>query len=224
MAMQDDLQHWQARCQQLAAQEMDQDAAHDTSHLQRVWGNAQQLLQHYPQADALVVLAACYLHDVVNLPKSHPDRTQASRMAARRASALLLVQGFPAEKLESVAHAIAAHSFSARIAPTTLEAQIVQDADRLDALGPVGLARMFHIGGQLGRTLAHATDPLATQRALDDQQYTLDHIAAKLLKLPPTMQTEAGRQEAARRVQWIADFRQAFVQQWNAAAAGHAHC
>ena len=100
MAMQDDLQHWQVRCQQLAAQEMDQDAAHDTSHLQRVWGNAQQLLQHYPQADALVVLAACYLHDVVNLPKSHPDRAQASRMAAERATVLLLAQGFPAEKLE----------------------------------------------------------------------------------------------------------------------------
>lgn len=222
MAMQDDLQHWQARCQQLAVQEMDQDAAHDTSHLQRVWGNAQQLLQHYPQADALVVLAACYLHDVVNLPKSHPDRAQASRMAARRASALLLAQGFPAEKLESVAHAIAAHSFSARITPTTLEAQIVQDADRLDALGPVGLARMFHIGGQLGRTLAHATDPLATERALDDQQFTLDHIAAKLLQLPPTMQTAAGRQEAAQRAQWIADFREAFVRQWNAAPTAQA--
>lgn len=222
MAMQDDLQHWQAHCQQLAVQEMDQDAAHDTSHLQRVWGNAQQLLQHYPQADALVVLAACYLHDVVNLPKSHPDRAQASRMAAKRASALLLAQGFPVEKLESVVHAIEAHSFSARITPTILEAQIVQDADRLDALGPVGLARMFHIGGQLGRTLAHATDPLATERPLDDQQFTLDHIAAKLLQLPPTMQTAAGRQEAERRAQWIADFRKAFVQQWNAAPTAQA--
>ncbi|MNT04477.1 putative hydrolase [compost metagenome] len=93
----------------------------------------------------------------------------------------------------------------------------MQDADRLDALGPVGLARMFHIGGQLGRTLAHATDPLATERALDDQQFTLDHIAAKLLQLPPIMQTAAGRQEAAQRAQWVADFRQAFVRQWNAA-------
>lgn len=222
MAMTDDLQHWQVRCQQLAAQEMDQDAAHDTSHLQRVWGNAQQLLQQYPQADALVVLAACYLHDVVNLPKSHPDRAQASRMAAERATELLLAQGFPAEKLESVAHAIAAHSFSARITPATLEAQIVQDADRLDALGPVGLARMFHIGGQLGRTLAHATDPLGTERTLDDQQFTLDHIAAKLLQLPPTMQTAAGRQKAERRAQWVADFRQAFVQQWNATPTAQA--
>ncbi|WP_184707480.1 HD domain-containing protein [Comamonas odontotermitis] len=222
MTIPDDLQRWQALCQQLAAQETGQDAAHDTSHLQRVWGNAQLLLQHYPQADALVVLTACYLHDVVNLPKNHPDRPQASCMAAERATTLLLAQGFPAQKLELVAHAIAAHSFSARIAPRTLEARIVQDADRLDALGPVGLARMFHIGGQLGRTLAHATDPLATERTLDDQQFTLDHIAAKLLQLPPTMQTEAGRQEAERRAQWITDFRQAFVQQWNAAPIAQA--
>ena len=213
---QTELQHWLPRLQQLAAQAMEQDAAHDNAHLQRVWGNAQQLLQHYPQADALVVLAACYLHDLVNLPKNHPQRAQASRLAAERAAILLRAEGFAENKIHAVAHAIATHSFSAQIAPQTLEAQIVQDADRLDALGPVGLARMFHIGGALGRTLAHESDPLASQRPLDDQRYTLDHIASKLLQLPASMQTEAGRQEATRRAQWLQAFRAAFVAQWNA--------
>lgn len=211
-----EINHWLPRLQQLAARAMAQDAAHDQAHLQRVWGNAQQLLQHYPQTDALVVLSACYLHDVVNLPKNHPDRAQASQLAAQKAVALLQAEGFAADKLPGVAHAIAAHSYSAQITPETLEAQIVQDADRLDALGPVGLARMFHIGGALGRALAHNSDPLAAQRPLNDQRYTLDHIAAKLLQLPGSMQTEAGRQEAARRAQWITEFRAAFVMQWNA--------
>lgn len=209
------LQQWQLRLQQLATQAMEQDAAHDSVHLHRVWSNAQQLLQHYPQADALVVLAACYLHDIVNLPKNHPQRAQASRLAAKSAAALLQAEGFALDKIDAVAHAIAAHSYSAQITPQTLEAQIVQDADRLDALGPVGLARMFHIGGALGRSLAHDSDPLATQRDLDDQRYTLDHIATKLLQLPATMQTKAGKQEAARRAQWLLDFRSAFVAQWN---------
>lgn len=111
-------------------------------------------------------------------------------------------------------HAIEAHSFSAAISPETIEAKIVQDADRLDALGAVGLARMFHIGGQLGRALAHATDPLAQDRPLDDVHYTLDHIENKLLQLPASMQTAEGRELAQSRVQLLIRFRDQFAQEW----------
>lgn len=191
-----------------------QDPAHDSSHITRVWATAQVLLRDYPEADAQVVQAACLWHDCVNLPKNHPQRGQASRMAADKAVTELHAQGFPQEKLEAVAHAIAVHSFSAGIAPQTLEAQIVQDADRLDALGPVGLARMFTVGGQLGCALAHPSDPLALQRPLDDASYTLDHIAVKLATLPASMQTAAGRRLGEERMAWVLSFRQAFVQQW----------
>ncbi|CPQ96757.1 metal dependent phosphohydrolase [Bordetella pertussis] len=78
-------------------------------------------------------------------------------------------------------------------------AHAIEAADRLDALGPVGLVRMFHVGGSLGRALAHPSDPLAAQRALDDSRYTLDHIEAKLARLPHGMQTEAGRRPTAPR-------------------------
>ncbi|CFN34954.1 metal dependent phosphohydrolase [Bordetella pertussis] len=90
----------------------------------------------------------------------------------------------------------------------------MQDADRLDALGPVGLVRMFHVGGSLGRALAHPSDPLAAQRALDDSRYTLDHIEAKLARLPHGMQTEAGRRLGEQRLAWLRDFRAAFSAQW----------
>ena len=87
--------------------------------------------------DMLVILTACYFHDIVSLAKNHPQRQRSSILAAEEARRLLREEfaQFPAEKIEAVCHAIAAHSFSAQIAPLTTEAKIVQDADRLEALG-----------------------------------------------------------------------------------------
>jgi uncharacterized protein len=209
-----DLAQWQPRLAALAAGAADGDGAHDASHLERVWRNAQALLATHPEADALVVMAACYLHDLVNLPKNHPERAQASRRSARLAHHQLGWMGFPSGLLDAVAHAIEAHSFSAAIPAGSIEAKIVQDADRLDALGAVGLARVFYIGGQLGRPLAHPDDPLALERPLDDAIYTLDHFAVKLAALPAMMQTEAGRKLANERVALLMDFRAVFAAEW----------
>ena len=113
---------------------------------------------------------------------------------------------FPAEKIEAVCHAIAAHSFSAQIAPLTTEAKIVQDADRLEALGAIGLARVFAVSGALGVALFDAEDPLAQHRPLDDKRYALDHFQTKLLKLPQTMQTVRGKQLAQHNAQFLVEF------------------
>ncbi len=192
------------------------DGAHDLSHLERVWKAAYSMLAHHPEADAMTVMAASYLHDLVNLPKNHPDRARASSMAADQALRELQAIGYPPARLEGVHHAIEAHSYSANIPPRTIEARIVQDADRLDALGPVGLARMFHVGGQLGRALAHPADPMGAHRELDDGVYTLDHIELKLARIAGTMQTEGGRVLAAARLDWIRRFRDEFVADWSA--------
>ena len=205
---------WQARLQTLAAAELGDDSAHDLNHLQRVWRNAAILLSHHPEADTLVVMAACYLHDLVNLPKNHPERHLASRQAAALATQQLAALDFPQEKLAAVAHAIETHSFSANLTPTTIEAQIVQDADRIDALGAVGLARLFYISARMGSALAHGSDPLGQDRALDDKAYALDHITIKLAQLPGKMQTPAGRALAEQRLALITDFRAAFAEEW----------
>jgi uncharacterized protein len=212
--------YWEPRLAALAAGATGNDGAHDASHLARVWRNAQALLADHPEADQLVVMAACYLHDLVNLPKNDPQRAQASRRSARLAHHQLAWMGFPPELLDGVVHAIEAHSFSAGIPATTIEAKLVQDADRLDALGAVGLARVFYIGGQLGRPLAHPDDPLAERRPLDDSIYTLDHFAVKLAALPGMMQTEAGRRLAQRRVALLMDFRAAFAAEWSGSPPG----
>ena len=212
-----ELDGWRPRLARLAAQAVaDQgpDGAHDLNHFERVWRNALALLAQYRQADPLVVLAACYLHDLVNVPKDDPRRSSASRLSAELARERLAALGFPADKLAGVAHAIEAHSFSAGVPATTLEARIVQDADRLDGLGAVGLARMFYIAGRMGSALAHGSDPLALDRPLDDKSYSLDHIDAKLARLPGMMQTEAGRKLADQRLAILTDFRSAFAAEW----------
>jgi uncharacterized protein len=208
------LSSWQPRVLALAAAAAGDDGAHDTNHLHRVWRNARQLMADHPEADALVILAACYLHDLVNLPKNHPERHLASRKAAELARKELAAMGFPPEKLGAVAHAIETHSFSAALTPVTIEAQIVQDADRLDALGAVGLARMFYTAGRMGCGLAHPEDPLALHRERDDKAYSLDHIDVKLATLPGTMQTAAGRKMGESRLQNLYDFRDTFVAEW----------
>lgn len=212
------LASWQPKLAAIAGAIPGDDGAHDTNHLHRVWRNATELLRDYPEADALVVLAACYLHDLVNLPKNHPERHLASRQAARQAVRELASAGFPEELLPRVAHAIETHSFSAALTPATIEAKIVQDADRLDALGAVGLARMFYTAGRMGSALAHPTDPAGTARALDDKAYSLDHIAVKLATLPGTMQTAAGRRMGEERLRELTAFRATFVAEWAVAA------
>lgn len=212
--MLDALTDWKPRLMAMATDANQDDGAHDINHLHRVWNTAQSLLADYREADAMVVQAACYLHDLVNLPKNHPDRAQASRLAAQLACEKLRDAGFPADKLPSLAHAIEAHSFSAAITPTTIEAMIVQDADRLDALGAVGLARLFYTAGKMDSALAHPSDPLAQHRALDDRSYALDHIEAKLATLPASMQTSAGRAVGEQRLDWLRQFRTTFIEEW----------
>jgi uncharacterized protein len=221
-----ELNTWRDRLRALAASTADDDGAHDASHLDRVWRNAQAIMAGESaasgtsgtsgaQADTLAVLAACYLHDLVNVPKNDPRRAHASRLSSELARSELQRLGFPAAKLDLVAHAIEAHSFSAAIPATTLEAKIVQDADRLDGLGAVGLARMFYIAGRMGSSLAHGGDPLGIDRALDDKAYSLDHIPVKLAKLPGMMQTAAGRRLGEQRLAMLEAFRRDFAEEWS---------
>ena len=183
------------------------DTAHDISHFRRVWMTAQKIMAHQA-ANPLVVLTACYFHDIVSLPKNHPERSRSSQLAARKTCAILRCDfpDFPSECYAAVEHAVEAHSFSAGIVPQSMEAKIVQDADRLEALGAIGLARVFAVSGALGVPLFDADDPFADARPLDDRAFALDHFQTKLLRLPDTMQTEMGRELARHNADFLIQF------------------
>lgn len=182
------------------------DPAHDMAHIARVWANVQTIAAEEPAPDMELLRAACVFHDLVSLPKDAPNRSDASRLSAEAARPLALACGLPEAKLDAMAHAIEAHSFSAGISPRTPEAEILQDADRLDALGAIGIARMFAVSGSLARPLYDTADPSARGRPLDDTAFALDHFETKLLKLPATMRTETGRRLAETRAVYMRDF------------------
>ncbi len=197
-----DWTHWQREFETFLQGQMAHDAAHDMAHIHRVVHNARRFAQAEGAALAIVIPAA-WLHDCVVVPKDSPQRPYASQMAADTAVTFLRAYDYPGQYLDGIAHAIAAHSFSAGISPTTIEAKVVQDADRVDALGAIGIARCFALGGMLARPLYTETDPFCVQRLPDDTQSSLDHFYTKLLTLADTMQTESGRREGYGRVQFI---------------------
>lgn len=174
------------------------DHAHDLAHVQRVVRNVHWLTAE-EQADPWITVPSAWLHDCVAVAKDSPLRAQGSRLAADAAAEFLRGIGYPEDQLHAVRHAVEAHSFSAGIAAETIEARIVQDGDRLDSLGAIGIARCLLVGGQLNRPLCSPVDPFCETRAPDDGRFTIDHFYTKLLKLPDLMQTAAGRTEAQRR-------------------------
>ncbi|HHF3166992.1 HD domain-containing protein [Vibrio diabolicus] len=189
-------------------QEMQVDAAHDISHVQRVVNTAKKLAME-EGADLSIVLPAAYLHDCFTYPKDHPNRKQSSIIAAKKAVAFLESIDYPQQYHDAIAHAIEAHSFSANIRPNTLEAKVVQDADRLDALGAIGITRCIQVSTEFDAQLYDDKDIFAQQRELDDKQFTLDHFQTKLFKIAETMNTESARREAQKRKA----FMQAYIEQ-----------
>lgn len=178
------------------------DSAHDISHIERVVKNAKKLAQA-EKASLDIVVPAAWLHDCISVAKDSPLRNKASAMAAQHAREKLNAWQYTQTLLDAICHAIEAHSFSAKIQAQSIEAKVVQDADRLDALGAIGLVRCIATGAILNRPLYSETDPFCEMREPDDSKYTLDHFYAKLLRLPQLMQTDAGRKEAQSRAEFL---------------------
>lgn len=181
------------------------DPAHDLNHFKRVVTMAKKLCL-LENANPDVVIPAAWLHDLVIVPKNSPLRSQASRMSADKAIEFLREINYPEQYHQEIAHAIEGHSFSANIEVKTIEAKIVQDADRLDGLGAIGIARCFATAGLMKRSFYKAEDPFCENRNPDDQNYTIDHFYQKLFKTAETLKTQSGKIEAAARIQFMQQY------------------
>jgi uncharacterized protein len=184
-----------------------QDAAHDLGHLVRVAEKSKHL-HKYEGGNLDVIIIASYFHDIVSLPKNSLIRQFSSTFAAQK-TIKILKEHFKEISTDLYGHisdAIRSHSYSSGIKPTTIEAKIIQDADRLDALGAIGLARVFYIAGKLGQRIYSEDDPFAIERSLNDKEYALDHFYTKLLKLPDTINTHEGRNMAKKRVDYLSEY------------------
>ncbi len=197
---------WETRFRQFLTEQMaGADVAHDPGHIQRVVKSAKRLAAT-EGARLEVVVPAAWLHDCVTVPKDSPKRKSASTEASSVAAAFLEAEGYPAIWIPEIRHAIEAHSFSAGLEPKSLEAQVVRDADRLDAIGAIGIGRCFQVGTDLGLAIYHPAEPIPRTRQPDDRRFVVDHFFVKLFKLAEDMRTEAGKAEAGRRTAFMKDF------------------
>lgn len=173
---------------------MTTDAAHDVSHIKRVWDNAKRIAQTEPATDWQVLQPAVFLHDIGD--KIIGEGNEVLEVAT--VTSLLESVAVPAEKAPAITEAINAHSYSRGLEPPSLEAAILQDADRLDAMGAIGVARCFATGAIRERTL------------YDSAQ----HFYQKLLKLRDGMNTAEGRRLAEERHAFLETFLTQFWSEW----------
>jgi uncharacterized protein len=194
----------------LEAEAFPRDAAHDLGHMLRVAHLALRLARA-EGADPETCVAGALLHDLVYRPKNHPESPQTAQMAADLVPRWCRETPGLESRAEAVASAIESHSWSGGGTPAHLEAAVVQDADRLEALGAIGIARVFATGASFGAGLWHGADPWSEHRGLDDKAWSLDHFQTKLLKLADRMNTASGRRLAEARqrtlLAYLADLR-----------------
>mgnify|MGYP001278598269 CR=1 FL=1 len=184
---------------------MDNDPAHDFDHIMRVYANAEKIAKK-EKADKKLVLSAALLHDIVSYPKSSKRAKFSSIDSAKKSKIILKKYGFSEKEIIIVSDAIEDHSFSQNKTPETLEGKILQDADRLDALGAIGIARVFGTSGSLNRPFYNINDPFCTERSPDDNLWAVDHFFNKLLKLESLMNTKSGKIEAKKRTRVLKEF------------------
>lgn len=193
---------WSRLHAQASARARTNEPAHDFFHVERVMHNARAIAQAEGAREAVAVTAAL-LHELFTLPKSHPDSSKAGDLCAEHARELLVREDAPAWLVDPVCAAIRDHSFSKGVVPDALDTRILQDADRLDALGAIGLARMWATCADMKRPFYAPDDPFCEGRAPDDKLWGLDHVYKKLLVVPERLHTAAARAMAEERVRFM---------------------
>lgn len=181
------------------------DPAHDFDHIMRVYKNAKKICNE-EKVNPKLVLSAALLHDIVSYPKSDKRSKLSSIRSAELSKKILKKYDFSDEEIQIISDAIRDHSFSQNKIPQTIEGKILQDADRLDALGAIGIARVFAVAGSEKRRFYNTDDPFCKKRDPDDQKWSLDHFYKKLFLLESRMNTSSGKVEAKIRTKILRNF------------------
>lgn len=181
------------------------DSAHDFDHIMRVYKNAQKICKN-EKVNPKLVLCAVLLHDIISYPKSDKRSKLSSIKSSEASTKILKKYDFTEDEIQIISEAIRDHSFSQNKTPKTIEGKILQDADRLDAIGAIGIARVFAVAGSEDRSFYSPDDPFCKNRSPDDQKWTLDHFYKKLLLLESLMNTKSGKFEAKRRTIVLKNF------------------
>ena len=177
------------------------DPAHDFEHVMRVYRNAEKISKT-ENGNKKLILSAVLLHDIIKIK----NRKDSALKSAKFSEKILKENHFLDNEIKIISDAIKEHSFSKGKTPSTIEGKILQDADRLDAIGAIGLARVFSFSGSNNRSFYDPNDPFSKNRSLDDNKWALDHFYEKLLTLEKKMNTRTGKTLAKKRTKILENF------------------
>ena len=177
------------------------DPAHDFEHVMRVYRNAERICKS-ENGNKKLILSAVLLHDIIKIK----NRKDSALKSAKLSEKILKENYFLDDEITIISDAIKEHSFSKGKIPSTPEGKILQDADRLDAIGAIGLARVFSFSGSNNRPFYDPKDPFSKNRNLNDNKWAIDHFYEKLLTLEEKMNTKTGKTIAKKRTKTLKDF------------------
>ncbi len=182
---------------------------HDYEHVLRVYKNVQMISQT-EEADKYVVEPAAMMHDLGRADEFKDPSIDHALRSAELAEPILYEAGYAPYIADKVLQAIRQHRFSTGIVPDSIEGKVLQDADRLDALGAIGVMRWVSAINALNTLLYDPQDPFAERRVLDDKEYGIDHFYVKLLKLTGMMHTGSAKEIALARTEYMHGFLEQF--------------
>ncbi|MGB9786199.1 MAG: HD domain-containing protein [Infirmifilum uzonense] len=187
---------------------------HDISHVERVYNLALRIAREIGEpVDLDVVRAAVILHDIARSMEDEGVIDDHAAKGAELAREILREAGFEEEKIEKVAYSIASHRFRNGVKPDLIEAQILQDADRLDMIGAIGIARAFARGGWSNTPFYDPAKP--PKNNYDGRSETvINHFYEKLLKIKDTLNTEPAKKIAEERHRFMLLFLERFMKEW----------
>ncbi|MFK8045095.1 MAG: HD domain-containing protein [Crocinitomicaceae bacterium] len=193
-------------------------SGHDWFHVERVWRNAKAIAEK-ENANVFVVELGALLHDIAD----HKFVDNFETESIKRTADLLKPYGLHQKVIHEIQHIVLHCSFKGGIGENkmkTLEGKIVQDADKLDAIGAIGIARTFAFGGKFGNILYDPTIHPIEHKNLESYQknrtHTINHFYEKLLKLKDLMHTKTAKKIAEQRHQYMEDFLTQFYGEWKA--------
>jgi uncharacterized protein len=193
------------------------EGGHDWFHIERVWRNA-KLIAQTENANLFVVELAALLHDIADSKFNNGDED----IGPRKAREILVINKVPEDIIDHVVAIIQNISFKGGKTNRTfnsIELQIVQDADRLDAIGAIGIARAFNYGGYKNRALFNPSILPNLNQSKEEYKNssapTINHFYEKLLLLKELMNTTTGKQLAQQRHQFMESYLEQFYSEWN---------
>ncbi len=191
---------------------------HEFNHTQRVYNLSLQIAKE-EKADLDIIKSSALLHDIARKKQDEcGDKICHAEEGARMAKEILEKTDFPQDKISSVCSAIETHRFSKKLKPKTKEAEILQDADRLDALGAIAIGRIFSYSGKNNRSMHNPLIKPQEYKHNTKSETSINHIYEKILKLKPeTFYTKKAREIARERYNFVKQFVDRFINEWGGA-------